>query len=116
MKEIIARNLGLLRSKLNLTQAEMANYLGINSRELISYYEKGERDIPLGVLESCCNLFGIDLIDMFEENEDLVKANMHLAYRADNLTQDDIQAISKFKKIINNYQRINRILDSSDNG
>lgn len=109
MKDIIARNFGLLRSKLGISQLEMANYLGLGSREIISYYENAEREIPLPVLESCCNLFGIELFDLFEEDEKLVGTNIHFAFRADQLDTKDMNAISDFKKIINNYQRMKRI-------
>ena len=114
MKKIVSRNFKFLRDKLGLTQQEMADYLGLGSRESISQYENGDREIPLGVMESCCNLFGIDLIDMFEEDEDKVKTNIHfVAFRAEKLCQNDLSIISQFQKIIGNYQRMKRI---SENG
>lgn len=87
----------------------MADYLGINSRELISYYENGEREIPFNILEQCSNLFGIELVDFFEEDENKLNAHLHFAFRADQIHPDDLRAISDFKKIINNYKRMKRI-------
>lgn len=113
MKQTIANNFKLLRNKLGLNQQQMANYLEINSREVISYYENGDREIPLEVLEKCCNLFGIELLDIFEEDPEKVKANFHLAYRADSLCDEDLNSIGEFKKIIKNYQRMKRINETS---
>jgi transcriptional regulator with XRE-family HTH domain len=96
---------------MGVTQSQMAKYLGLNSRESISQYESCDREIPLGVLESCCNIFGVELIDLFEEDEKLVKSNLHFAFRADELSKKDVESISQFKKIIGNYMRMIRIED-----
>lgn len=110
MKQTLSKNFKLLRERLGLTQQQMADYLNISNRVSISQYENGERELPLNVLESCCNLFGIELIEMFEEDEAKVLTNIHFAFRADELNSDDIKSISQFKKIIGNYQRMKRIL------
>ena len=110
MRDILSRNFKLLRERLGLTQQQMADYLGINSRESISQYENGERDLSLDVLESCCNLFGIELSDMFEEDESKVRTSIYFAFRADDLNKDDMKSIAQFKRVIGNYQRMKRIL------
>lgn len=114
MKKVISRNFKMLRGKLGLSQQEMADYLNLPSRESISQYENGQRDIPLNVLESCCNLFGVELIDLFEEEEGNVVSNIHFAFRAGDLNKIDMQSISQFKKIIGNYQRMKRILGNEE--
>lgn len=114
MKNIISKNFKLLRERLGLTQQEMANYLDLPSRESISQYENGQRELPLDILESCCNLFGVELIDMFEEDESKVITNIHFAFRADELNRDDMKSISQFKKIIGNFQRMKRILGDEE--
>ncbi|MDN3595336.1 helix-turn-helix domain-containing protein [Zunongwangia endophytica] len=111
MKEIIARNFKLLRNKLGITQIEMAEYLDLSSREVISYYENGDRDIPLDILEKCCNLFGVELIELFEENEAKVKTNIHFAFRADDLEKEDLKSIADFKEIMKNYGRMKQLMN-----
>lgn len=111
MKDILARNLKMLREKLKLSQQELADYLNIPSRESISQYENGKRELPLDVLERCCNLFGVELIDMFEEDESKVTTSIHFAFRADELDVEDLRSISHFKKIINNYRRMKNIIN-----
>lgn len=110
MKTILAKNFKMLRGKLDLSQQEMANYLNLPSRESISQYENGKREIPLNVLESCCNLFGIELIEMFEEDETKMQSSLQFAFRANDLCIDDMNSISQFKKIIGNYKRMKRIV------
>jgi transcriptional regulator with XRE-family HTH domain len=108
MKDITAHNFALLREKLQLTQQQLANYLSIK-RELISYYENGEREIPLEILEKASDLFGVDLVDFFEENTDEARVNLSFAFRADDLKQEDLEAIAELKKIVKNVQRMNRL-------
>jgi len=102
---LIHANFKRLRENLHLTQDQLAQYLN-KTREEISYYETGKRDIPLPVLEKSADLFGVTLSDFFEENP----SGIAFAFRADDLNKSDLEAISKFKRIMKNYQRINRLM------
>jgi transcriptional regulator with XRE-family HTH domain len=93
------------RDKMELTQESVAKFLGIK-REVLSYYENNTREIPLNQLEKLSNLFGIELDEFFEENENLVNTNVACAFRASEIKQDDLQSISEFKKIVKNYFKI----------
>lgn len=114
MKNTIAKNFKLLRTQLKFTQKEMAEYLKTGSRESISQYENAEREIPLEYLERCSDLFSIDLIDFFEENETIGKTNFHFAFRANEISNSDLESITQFKKIISNYKRLERILNEKN--
>lgn len=107
-KEIIARNFGILRRKLELSQEEFASYLSIN-RVLVSYYENGSREIPLEILEKCSTLFGIELIHLIDEDENKIKSNLLIAFRSQSFEKEDLQAIADFKKIIMNFNKMKRI-------
>lgn len=102
----IALNFKKLRENLGFSQEKVGQFLEC-SREEISYYETGARDIPLGVLERASDLFGVELIEFFSEEETV---GISIAYRADDCTVDDLKQIAQFKKIIKNYQRINRLM------
>jgi transcriptional regulator with XRE-family HTH domain len=105
---IVARNFKLLREKLNLTQEQLSEYLEI-PRGYVSYYETGQREIPLEILEKASDLFGIDLLDLLEENSEEALTNLSFAFRANELKTEDLQVIAAFKKIVKNVQRMNRL-------
>lgn len=107
MVTITATNFKKLRENLGFSQEKVGQYLGC-LREEISYYENGTRDIPLSVLEKASDLFGVELIDFFSEEETI---GIRFAYRAEDSTLEDLNQIARFKKIIKNYQRINRLMN-----
>ncbi len=99
---IIGKNLNALRLKMGLTQEILAKYLD-TSREQISYYEIGQRTIPTDQLTKLSNLFCMDEFDFFEEGPENQKVNLAFAFRADELTPEDLHSIAQFKKIVHNY-------------
>jgi len=111
MKKTIAMNFQTLRERLGITQDQMAEYLEI-SRPLISYYENGERDIPLIILEKASNLFGVELTEFYEEDIEKAKQNFSLAFRIDEFDRNDFNSISEFVKMVKNYKRLKRISDN----
>ncbi len=108
MTEIIAMNFKKLRDTLGFNQEKVGQYLAC-SREEISYYENGTREIPLSVLEKASDLFGVELADFFSEEESI---GIRIAYRADDCTVEDLNQVAQFKRILKNYQRINRLIQT----
>jgi transcriptional regulator with XRE-family HTH domain len=106
MASLIALNFKKLRDNLGFSQEKVAQFLDC-SREEISYYETGTREIPLTILERASDLFGVELIEFFSEEETV---GITIAYRADDCSVEDLKQIAQFKKIIKNYQRINRLM------
>ncbi|MEX1190431.1 MAG: helix-turn-helix transcriptional regulator [Brumimicrobium sp.] len=109
MNLIIAKNFKKLRDTLGFTQDKVGEYLDC-SREEISYYENGSREMPLSILERASDLFGVELEDFFSDEESV---GIRIAYRADNYSVEDLNEISRFKRIIKNYQRMNRLMDKA---
>lgn len=107
MTSTIASNFKKLRDNLGFSQEKVGQYLDC-SREEVSYYETGAREIPLAVLERASNLFGVELIEFFSEEETV---GISIAYRAEDCSVEDLNQIAQFKKIIKNYQRINRLTE-----
>ncbi len=93
------------RERMGLTQAVVADFLEIK-RELLSYYENDTREAPIGILEKLAHLYGVELADFFEENENLMQANIAFAFRAENLTNEDLAQIASFRKIIKNHFKV----------
>ena len=96
------KNIKMYREKLGYNQEEMSQFLGIN-RVSLSQYETGEREIPLEVLNKSANLFGIELIELLESNDDYNSANLAFAFRAKDLTIEDLNSIAQFQKVVRNY-------------
>lgn len=112
MKTRLGANIRALRKKQNLTQDELANYLGI-LREQISYYENGSREVPLEHLEKLANLFGVELIELLENEDKQFQANLALAFRADEYSNINLESLARVKKIIKNY--LNMIRAENEN-
>ncbi len=103
--QILGNNIKLLRERLGLNQENMAQFLGVK-REMISYYENGIRMPNVAILKKMSDLFGVDEIELLEEASDNKTANMAFAFRAEGLTNTDLENIAKFKKIVKNYLKI----------
>lgn len=107
--QIIGKNLQALRKKLGFTQDQVAAYLQVN-REEVSYYENGSRTASTKILSQMANLYGVDEYDFFEEDLDLAKVNLALAFRAESIKAEDLAQIAKFKKIVRNYLSMKNLL------
>lgn len=99
-----------LRDKFEMIQENVAEYLEI-SREMVSMYETGEREMPIEVLEKLSDLFGVDADIFFAENADEALAQVAFAFRKDDMTADDLQGIAAFGKIVKNYLKIKQLND-----
>ena len=76
----------------------------------MSYYENGSREIPFEVLTRLSDLYGVELSDLYEEDEILVKENVACAFRTDGLDKADLDAIADFKALVKNYLKMNHLL------
>jgi len=101
-----------LREKFGYVQESVAVYLGI-SRELVSMYETGEREIPVEVLEKLSDLFCVDPDAFFADTPQEAIAQVAFAFRKDQLNPADIKEIAAFGKIVKNYLKIKK-LNSGD--
>ena len=103
MNKTLGKNLKTWRTRLGYSQNKLADFLGI-TRENISYYENGDRNIPIKHLEKIANLFGIEPDLLFNENIEAQEAEMSFAFRNDeNLSSESLKNIARFKKIVRNY-------------
>lgn len=109
MNSIIGRNLKSLREANKFTQEKVAEYLGIG-RSAYANYEAGDREAPIEVLESACNLFGCELNMLFSEDESALQGMLVCAFRADGLSEQDMQEVAAFKNVVMNYMKMQRLL------
>jgi len=91
-----------IRSRCGFTQDQMATFLGVD-RTMITKYEKGERGLGISALEKACEVFGCNLnvLRGIEEYKP-----MAVAYRAKDLTNEEMEAICMVQKIALNLRRI----------
>ena len=75
-------------------------------REVLSYYENDSREAPLDLLEKLADLYGADLADFFETDNDQIQANIAFAFRANGIQESDFHQISQFRKVVKNYFKI----------
>ena len=106
--QTIGENLSRIRKKHDLSQMQVAEFLGIK-RELVSYYETGTRNIPLPHVHKLCDLFGISPINLLEGNESELTVEMSL----NKMETKDLKAIASFKKIVMNYILLSKINDKT---
>ncbi len=107
--QIIGKNIKYFREKLGLNQDDLASYLAV-SREEVSYFENAKRPIPTNLISKSASLFGIDEFDLYEEDQELISANVAFAFRADFLQIEDIQQIADFRKIVLNYLNMKKVM------
>lgn len=106
---VVGRNLKALREANGYTQEQVANFLGIG-RSAYANYEAGERETPMEVMERASELFGCELALLFDEDEQAVKNMLVCAFRADNLSVNDMKEVAAFKNIVLNYLKMERLM------
>jgi len=101
----IGQVLKAFRERNNFSQEVVASFLGIK-RELLSYYENDNREPSVEVLESLANLYGVELAEFFETDNDHAKTNVAFAFRATEMNEDDLKELAQFRKVVKNYLKI----------
>jgi transcriptional regulator with XRE-family HTH domain len=99
------------REKYGYTQDKLAGYLGIQ-REMISFYESGNREVPLEILEKLSDLFGVELDVFFVDTVDEALSEVVFAFRKDAIDDGDLENMAAFGKIVKNYLKINTLYDN----
>ena len=107
---MIAKNIRMLRDKYNFTQVQIASYLNITS-SAVNQHESG-RPVPAGVVSKLAVLFNVDEYDLYEEDPQQQNLMTAFAFRADELTDEDIKSVSAFRKIVTNYFHLSNALSN----
>jgi transcriptional regulator with XRE-family HTH domain len=105
MKQRVGNNLRLLREKLNYTHEDVANYLGIE-RGAYANYDCGNREMPYDLMLKVCELYGLPLSALFEEDVAKLEEDLICCFRTDSLSKSDRKEIAWFKNIVRNYLKI----------
>lgn len=108
-RQIIARNIKLMREASGFTQKHVADFLGIQ-RSTYSNYETGDRELPLSLMEKLADLYGCDTYALYDESGDVMECMLATAFRVENLSPDDMAQIADFKRIVKNYLKMEALL------
>ena len=103
----IGENLRVLRDGAGYNQLSIATFLGVD-QSLISKIEKGERSISTDMLDKLASLFGITTADIV--NDVVVARPLSCDFRCNELSSNDMEAISAINKIALNSELINSLL------
>lgn len=100
-----------LREKSGYTQVQVAKFLNLD-QTTIAKIESDERAISIATIEKMADLYGCELRDITNNSE---CKPLELAFRAKNVELDDMEAISRIKKLALNIRLMNRLLDDGGN-
>ena len=106
---VIGANIKRMRERMGLTQETLAHYLG-TSREQVGYYELGSRSVSAAHLSKLADLFCMDEYEFYEEDPETIQVNLAFAFRAENISPDDLNTIAQFKKIVKNYLNMKKAI------
>ena len=107
MANIIGNNIKILRDNMGFSQSTIARFLNVD-QSLISKVEKGERSLSTDMLEKLVCLFGIS-IDAIESNS-IETSNLSFAFRASDLSAEDLETISAINRIALNSEYMAELL------
>lgn len=105
---MIYKKLKLMREQSGLRQGQIAEYLGV-TQTFISKVETGERNLTVDQLESLVNLYGYSL-SVFSGSE-IDARPIQFAYRAQDITQEDLKMIADIGKIAINSRFMTELLE-----
>ncbi|HBC69050.1 MAG TPA: XRE family transcriptional regulator [Sutterella sp.] len=102
--------LKMMREKAGLRQGQIADFLGV-SQTFVSKVEAGERNLSVDQLEALVNLYGYDLASFADES--LEVHPIKFAFRAQDVSQDDLHVIADINKIVINSRFMTKLLEGS---
>lgn len=107
MANIIGNNIKTLREGIGFTQSNIASFLNVD-QSLLSKIEKGERMLSTDMLEKLACLFGVS-VDTIEDST-IEAPSMSFAFKASDLSAEDLKAISSINRIALNSEYMAKLL------
>lgn len=108
MSNIVGENIKKLREEMGFNQIHIAAFLGVD-QSMVSKIEKGERSLSSDMLEKLACLFGVPCSVL--ENDFIGSTGLSFAFRANDLTADDMEAISAINRIALNSEQMSALLE-----
>ena len=111
MKNNVRENFRKIRTKLGITQEQMAQFLNLEQSS-ISKFESGERDMSIDNIEKASNLFGILIHSLYENIDDVSLLSPSFRKSGDNV--NSFSDIAEINKIAMNILEMNEILGNNN--
>ena len=105
MKTIVGENLKRFRIASDYSQSDVAEYINID-RGAYANYESGSREMPYQLVLKVCELYGISLSMLFDEDPSKIENELVCAFRIKEINTEDIKEMSHFKNIVRNYLKM----------
>lgn len=96
-----------LREKTGFTQSQVANFLGV-TQSFLSKSELGERNLTVDQVEKLSALYGYNSLELAKADK-LVP--IQLAFRATEITQEDLSVIADINQIYINSKFMTDLLE-----
>ena len=107
----IYEKLKLMREQAGLRQGQIAEFLGV-TQTYISKIETGERNLTVDQLENLANLYGYSLASFVDMQDDI--RPIQFAFRAQEVSQDDLKTISDIFRIAINRRFMTEMLEGAN--
>ncbi len=107
----IHEKLRSMREQTGFRQGQIAEFLGV-TQTFISKVETGERKLTVDQLEKLVNLYGYSLTVFIDIPEDAHP--IRFAFRAQDVSQEDLKIIADIGKIAINSRFMKKILEEAD--
>ncbi len=107
----VYEKLKLMREQSGLRQGQIAEYLGV-TQTFISKVEMGERNLTVDQLENLVNLYGYSLSTFV--NAEIETRPIQFAYRAQEVSQNDLKVIAEIGKIAINSRFMAEMLEGDN--
>jgi transcriptional regulator with XRE-family HTH domain len=104
--KLIGKRLKTARKDMNYSQQDAADFLG-KSREQISYYENGSRQINLSLLNKLSNMYGKSI--NYFIGEESVEPKLKIAFRSKDISKKDLEKIEWAKNFVNNLYELKHL-------
>ena len=104
----IGKRFKQLRSTSGIKQKQMAEYLHVD-QSFISKIEKNERELNVELLEKSAQLFGCPIEVFFDESYEYQPCE--IAFRAQNLTGEDLESVAQINRIASNLRFMEHMLE-----
>ena len=105
MKNVVSENLKRFRDASEYNQSHVADFLEIE-RGAYANYESGLREMPYDLVAKVCELYGISISSLFEEDFSKIENEIFCAFRLKNPNKEDIAEMSQFKTVVRNYLKM----------
>lgn len=105
MKNVVSENLKRFRDASEYNQSHVAVFLEIE-RGAYANYESGLREMPYNLIVKVCELYGISISSLFEEDFSKIENEVFCAFRLKNPNKEDITEMSQFKTVVRNYLKM----------